>query len=404
MRIAAPLTAVLCLCSLACGNDSASVRLALPLAQRQALTGFDEGGTALITLDVACDDGTRERRENELSTRVDSIAFFVPACGQATLSLAISTTYDRAAPFVALESSATAFLSRGENVDVTFEGIAYGELILDPVGEPLTVCTYQDAAQTSPAQEVDMSSGSVVTLRVPAGDYEIYCYDSLSSLPNYQPTRVGAGQRVGPDLTLIPNVPPDRDAPEIRDLVFSSIVSTGAIASWGFTTSSLSTLVFTWEIALDPQFAQLLQAPTTTAQPFANLTGLSAGTQYYVRVNGQDEYGASNTLTGDFTTTTPGGSRFLSDLQVNGATVDAFSPTFFSYNASVDPLDTTVEIRAVTQSASSFVRIATGVENMGGTVDELPVVEGNNDFTIYVRNSDNSATQTYVLSVFKPPT
>ncbi len=177
------LPAILVLLVTACSNGGgASVTLAIPASTKQSLTGFDAGGRAVLSLAVVCDDGRGGTYEQELSTRVESAGFFVPACGPATLNLTIIAEYGSQDPVVAFEATNTAILESGVNADVEFTGVAYGELILDPLGQPILSCTYEDSGGLYGLRTVAMD-GSVFTFRVPAAAYDVYCFDAVNPLP-----------------------------------------------------------------------------------------------------------------------------------------------------------------------------------------------------------------------------
>ncbi len=387
----------------ACTQPGAAVSFAIPTATAQALTGFDAGGRALVALAVVCDDGRRSDHQHELATREESVAFFVPACGQATLSLTISAIYDGQEPVVAFEASSTAFLESGVNTDVAFSGVAYGELVLDPLGQPILRCTYEDVGGLYGLQSVDMSTAAVV-LRVPAADYDVYCFDQLNTLPNYQPTRVGAGQRVGPDLTLNPDTHEPPPPPVLEDLMFFSITQTSVFVSWGFSTFSIATISFTIEIAIDPAFAQQVRTPVVTDVGQHDFTGLSPSTHYYVRVVATDEWGTSNTLVGELDTASPPGSPYLASILVNGQPLPGFSSTQFGYGYNAQSSDDTLTFEATTLDATSYVRVESDAEGLGSTTSVQPIPFGTTQIDIFARNADGSFAQSYAISVFRPPT
>ena len=387
---------------LGCTNGGgASVSFVIPSTTRQTLAGFEAGGRAVVTLEVVCDDGRSDTFEQELATRVDSVGFFVPACGEATLNLTITAVYDTDDPVIAFEASSPVFLASGVNSDVVFTGVAYGELVLDPLGQPIVRCTYEQTSGLYPLETVDMT-GTVVVLRVPAGDYDVYCFDTLSSFPNYQPTRVGAGRRAGPDLTLNPDTPSQPRPPLLESLDFFNVTQTTAFVSWNYTRYTLGAITFTLELAFDPGFLEAAEPPVITDQSNHTFTGLAPGTRYYVRLTGADAAGASNTLTGELDTLAPAGSPYLASIAINGQPLAGFSSTTFGYGYNAGPSDATLSFQATTVDATSYVRVESDPESLGSTTSVQVIPVGSTQIDIFVRNADGSASQSYAVLVTRP--
>ncbi len=185
---------------------------------------------------------------------------------------------------------------------------------------------------------------------------------------------------------------------------FFAITETSASVTWGFRTYAVSTITFTLEVALDASFTEQARAPVVTAQGNQTLDDLTPDTHYFVRVTGTDAWGTSNTLVGEFDTLAPPGSPYLSEIRVNGAILTPFSPTMFGYSYSAQSSDATLTFQATTLDPTSFVRVESDSESLGSTTSVQPIPFGNTQVDIFVRNADSSSTQSYAISVFRPPT
>ncbi|TKC65240.1 T9SS type B sorting domain-containing protein [Pedobacter hiemivivus] len=135
----------------------------------------------------------------------------------------------------------------------------------------------------------------------------------------------------------------------------------------------------------------------------AALTGLSASTTYYYKVNGSNSVGDNSGLVLSFTTkAAPSTNANLSALSLSEGTL---SPVFVSgttsYSATVGNSITLVTVTAALEEANATIMVNGATATSGSISGAIALNVGSNTLTTLVTAQDGTTTKTYTVSIIR---
>jgi len=191
--------------------------------------------------------------------------------------------------------------------------------------------------------------------------------------------------------------------PTVTTLAATSVAGTTAVLN-GTVNANGGNAAVSFDYGLDTTYGTnvagspaIVTGSTSTAVSAA-LTGLAPLTTYHYRVNASNSGELANGS--DLTFTTPNNNANLTALALNTSSLSpGFSPTVFSYTASVGAAVTSLTVTPTIADSNATMTVNGTAIASGSTSSPIALSYGNTAINIVVTAADQVAIQTYTISV-----
>ena len=208
-----------------------------------------------------------------------------------------------------------------------------------------------------------------------------------------------SGQSANHTMALVPS-----PVPSAATLAASSVYAASAVLN-GTVNANGGSVAVSFDYGQDTNYGTNVAGSPVTVSGSGDtpvsvaLAGLTPATTYHFRVNALNSGALPNGGDQTFTTSNP----YLSSLTLGAAALSpAFSPTVYSYTASVGSDVSSFTVISTTADSNATVAVnglsvASGVASM-----PLSLVYGNNNISIVVTSPDQVSTLAYTVVVTRP--